>query len=1051
MNELRETIVNIFAEVLLSPVDELDTSHELAGLGIDSILAAQLSKILSKAVGIKISPVELFECITIDNLISYLSEKDIQLSASTSEEVAVAAKPVKEEDRIVIVGMACRFPQSENVEAYWENLLAANNCITKTDRWGQAETERATGGFLEDISLFDSSFFRISPNEARCMDPQQRILLEVVQHAIEDANVSIETLREQSCGVFMTGLPGDYKFEMAKQADKVFSTHSFLGNAFSALAGRVAYFYDLKGPAINLDTACSSSLTAIHQACMNIQGNSCKAAIVGGVSVFSTTEMFDFSKQSNMASAQGKCAVFDNNADGFVPSEGAASIVLMSESEARRLNLRIYASIEGIECNHDGQSNGLMAPNSQSQARLIEQTYEKHDLAINELAYVEAHGTGTKLGDPIEMQGLTQAFAHLDEDYKCYLGASKAVIGHTLVCSGLASVIKMVLSFQHRVIPPLPAIKTRNEHIDFKNFELNTSPIPWPTGKPLAAVSAFGFTGSNSHLILKGYDAEVSNESAPTNGPFLFCVSAHSRKSLKLKIEQYLNFAKTLADEDLSILSEQLSFSRENFDLRLAVIAETKEEFISGLQQLLENVTNTDAAKVIELQSINSLGMKKSAQLFEWLNKAKISAEYTAFSKTPLTLPAYPFDRQSYWITEKTKAVNLQKEQVADSQKSAILQQLKESISDLLGYAPEQIETDKPLQSYGIDSLSAIKLLTSFKKIASELKPQDLFDFESLDVLADEIVKLGGADEIEAATSTAAPKEDRIASPQPASVPRSNFQASTPSAVQSNKSMISEYQLTELEIAGPSSLKWLATSTGNRSIVLLPPLNTSYLGWAQQLRLMARVGYRIYIPVYPGHMNNEFIAEQFNLETIVNDIYHFVKEELAEEAVPMLGWSLGGCICMQMATRYPEIIESMALISAASKFDQDIFDKTIALHAELEAHQDYLEVVLGNDEPIVQKIGAGAKLSVLKHYYDFLESFDLSQQLAMVDVPTLIVAGEKDSVITQKDIDILRQIPRHDSMILKGHGHFIPLTAARVFNKRIAEFVVMNERVGSIY
>lgn len=1049
MNELRETIVNIFAEVLLSPVDELDTSHELAGLGIDSILAAQLSKILSKAIGVKISPVELFECITIDNLISYLSEKDIQLSNATSEEKVVAEKPTVEQDRIVIVGMACRFPQSENVSAYWKNLLAANNCITKTDRWAQAEAERATGGFLEDISLFDSSFFRISPNEARCMDPQQRILLEVVQHAIEDANVSIETLRNQSCGVFMTGLPGDYKFEMAKQADKVFSTHSFLGNAFSALAGRIAYFYDLKGPAINLDTACSSSLTAIHQACMNIQGNSCKAAIVGGVSVFSTTEMFDFSKQSNMASAQGKCAVFDNNADGFVPSEGAASIVLMSESEARRLNLRVYASIEGIECNHDGQSNGLMAPNSQSQARLIEQAYEKHDLAINELAYVEAHGTGTKLGDPIEMQGLTQAFSNLEEDYKCYLGASKAVIGHTLVCSGLASVIKMLLSFQNKVIPPLPAIETRNEHIDFKNFQLNTSPIPWPAEKPLAAVSAFGFTGSNSHLILKGYDVEPRNESVSNNGPFLFCIAAQSRKSLKLKIEQYTNFVKTLANEDMAILSEQLSFGRENFDLRFAIVAQTKAELIGGLEQLLENSANADATKVIEVQSINLLGMKKSAQLFEWLNKGKISEAYTAFSRTPLTLPAYPFDRQSYWITEKAQVVNLQKERVADSQKSMILQQLKESISDLLGYAPEQIETDKPLQSYGIDSLSAIKLLTSFKKIASELKPQDLFDFESLDVLADEIVKLGGGDAIE--NSTAVSSEKRVASPQIASVPKPTIQSSIPSAALSNKAVYSEYQLEEVATKNSSSLKWLATSTGNRAIVLLPPLNTSYLGWAQQLRLMARVGYQIYIPIYPGHMDNAFVAEQFKLETIVNDIYQFVSEDLEQDSVPMLGWSLGGCICMQLANRHPEVIESMTLISSASKFDEDIFDKTIALHSELEAHQDYLEVVLGNDEPIVQKIGAGAKLSVLKHYYDFLESFDLSQQLSNVDVPTLIVAGEKDSVITQKDIDLLRQIPRHEALILKGHGHFIPLTAARVFNKKIAEFVVMNERVGSIY
>ena len=274
MKYLKETIVDIFADVLLTNKTELDTNLEMASIGVDSILAAQLATILGRKFKIKLSPIDLFEFVTIDGLISFISEKYSHENSIDSPD-----------DKIVIVGMACRFPEANNKEEYWDNLLAAKNCITEANRWSKKDGETNKGGFLADISLFDASFFRISPNEAVCIDPQQRLLLEVVQHAIDDANITPDDLRKLGCGVFVTSLPGDYKFEMAKYPDKVYSSHSFLGNAFSALSGRISYFYDFKGPSITLDTACSSSLTAIHQAYLNIKAGCCNVAIVDRKSV----------------------------------------------------------------------------------------------------------------------------------------------------------------------------------------------------------------------------------------------------------------------------------------------------------------------------------------------------------------------------------------------------------------------------------------------------------------------------------------------------------------------------------------------------------------------------------------------------------------------------------------------------------------------------------------------------------------------------------------------------------------------------------------------
>jgi len=1017
--KIRKTIITIFSEVLLCPKEELEIDAEMASLGVDSILANQIVGIINKKLGTTLNPINIFESITLTKFIQFIERK---LPSNNKEIFKLEKDSGKTEENslkdtdVVIVGMSARLPKSPTIDAYWNNLLTNENCITEGERW-KDEASDIKGGFLENIADFDASFFRISPNEAKSMDPQQRILIETVQHTIDNANISVSELQNQNCGVFVTGLPGDYKFEMAKHPEQSFHTFSFLGNAYSSLAGRISYFFDFKGPSISIDTACSSSLTAVHQAYLNIQSNSCSAAIVGGVSVFSTPEIFNFSQQSNMASSIGKCQVFDDNADGFIPSEGAAAIILMKASEAKRLNLKIYGSIEAIECNHDGQSNGLMAPNSKSQEELITKIYKNNKIPLDDVALVESHGTGTKIGDPIEMKGLVGAFTNIDTSYECYLGASKSVIGHTLVCSGLASILKVLLAFQHETIPPAPAIGTKNKMIDFSNFKLNETAIPWPAEKNLAAVSTFGFTGSNSHLLLRKHTQSTDYNSETKT--YAFYMAAHTKQSMKAVLKQYKTFVKELPETQLQILSEQLSPLKALFDYRIAIIAKSKSELEKALKEALQRFKKNANSFLVEKQSVTQLAESEQKIIQQWLKKENIRHQQAAFSYAPIALPEYPFDRKSYWITEKTANTLTSKKGSQDSLKVSILLKLKESVADLLGYEIEEIDGDKGLEVYGIDSLSAIKILNNFKELSPQLKPQDLFKFNSLHKLAEEI------------SAGKKPLGDAI-------------QLETKQEKQRESDFKSGKLLAEIKTSTEDQLHWFSTEEKANKILLLPPLNSNPNVWIQQLNFLIKNNYQVYIPLYPGHMNNSFSEMNITSTEIINEIVAFVIDTLVLENIPIVGWSLGGCFAMELAIKYPELVTSMVLISTAASFNQDVFSKTIALQDELESYKGYLDIIFQNKSAVIEKIGAHTNLGILKHYYDYLENFNISQNLSKIATHTLIIYGSEDSVIGEADIRNLETIPNHKTLKFENHGHFIPLTSPRKLNNEIMQFVREN-------
>ncbi len=512
---------------------------------------------------------------------------------------------------IAIVGMACRFPGGANdPDSYWRLLCDGVDAIgpIPPDRWNAddfydpdpaAPGKMCTrsGGFLERIDEFDNHFFAISDREAARIDPQQRILLELGWETLEDAGQPPAKLRGANIGVFIGISLSDYGMMLSGDLTQT-DAHSATGTSLCLAANRLSFAFGFQGPSLVLDTACSSSLVAVHLACQNIHNGECEAALAGGVSLLlSPISSINLTK-AGFCSPDGRVRAFDAAASGYVRSEGAGIVLLKPLSAALSNGDRVYAVIRGSAVNQNGASNGLTAPSRVAQEQVLRAAYARAKVSPGLVQFVETQGTGTPLGDAIEAAALGSVLRQdRPPGSRCAIGAVKTNIGHLEAASGMASLMKAALALRHRQLPPNLHFQTPNPEIPFATLPLQVQSRlePWPDSDHarLAGVNAFGFGGSNSHVILEESPAAAAEAvAAGVGGRYLLPLSARTDKALDDLAERYGEFLRhdppAWADVCLTAAAR-----REHHDCRLAVLADSHGQAADLLESSLDNASST--------------------------------------------------------------------------------------------------------------------------------------------------------------------------------------------------------------------------------------------------------------------------------------------------------------------------------------------------------------------------------------------------------------------------------------------------------------------------
>ncbi|WP_131780551.1 SDR family NAD(P)-dependent oxidoreductase [Legionella bozemanae] len=578
---------------------------------------------------------------------------------------------------LAIVGINCQFPgvnaDIEDVDAFYEMLIKEQTSIKEvpanrwdidryydTDRQKDDKIVSRKGGFLNDPQLFDAAFFEIAPIEAKQIDPQHRLFLEVAIRALNHANIPLDSLKYSNTAVYCGISTNDYNQLNYKDNIK-FNAYTYIGSADSAAAGRLSYFLNLKGPCITVDTACSSSLSALYLATTALRNQQCDMAIVGGVHLSLCPEIFIGVTKANMLSALGQCSSFDAKADGYARSEGCGVMVVKRLCDAIKDDNQIHAVIKSIVMNQDGGGMGMAAPNIEAQIAMHQSVLEQAHLAASDIDYIETHGTGTVVGDSVEFNAIQHIHqGQHDNDKPLIIGALKSNLGHTISSSGIASLIKVIEAFKHETIPANLHYATPNSSIDPKSIPalIPVKAIPFTkqlNKKRYAQVSNFGFTGTNVSAIIEEPPSFTSKEPIADNGePVCFVFSANSEYSLQHMMVSYLHYFKE-SSASLRDVCYTLLNCRDHYKFRCAIIAKDKRELIKAIES-----KDYELKRVTIKEDIKITG-NDANQIFKlYLSGANIRLDERDNQYNKVDLPLYYFDRKPYWHEPRSSSISEQ-------------------------------------------------------------------------------------------------------------------------------------------------------------------------------------------------------------------------------------------------------------------------------------------------------------------------------------------------------------------------------------------------------
>jgi acyl transferase domain-containing protein/acyl-CoA synthetase (AMP-forming)/AMP-acid ligase II len=612
---------------------------EFSKLNLDSLQLVELSGLLEDKMKCSIDASIFFEYSTIQALAEYLCNVHTS-TQNTSKYILEHADNVNNSDSldIAIVGMSCRFPAAENLHAFW-NLLEKGKCgITEipAERWNinaffdanpikSGKMNTRWGGFIQNVLDFDADFFGMLPKETKYTDPQHRLLLELSYEALQHANITTKSLIGSRTGVFVGISSSDYAQLMHKNGQ--LTEYTGVGNAHSLAANRISYYYDLHGPSMAIDTACSSSLVALHLACKSLQQEECDLALVGGVNLMLDPALNIVFSQARMMAPDGLCKAFDDSANGYVRSEGCAFLVLRRKNDvqemhtSQQLHPKIWGIVRGSAINQDGRSNGITAPNVAAQKAVIQQALNCANVQPQDVSYVEAHGTGTHLGDPIEYKALSECYGVEKRKQPLLIGSVKSNIGHVEAAAGLAGVIKVLLAFQHQKWPKHLHFSMLNKNIHTPNPLLkicdnthyfSAKNAPTPNHAHIAAVSSFGFGGSNAHVILQQPQQDISTQHqthyqkyASTSVNTLL-ISAHTQDTLQVMIKRFIHDLKHTSISELSFNLNNYAMCtqlhRDHLSYRLALPINNNHNH-SNITQLIDAL-NTYAQDISNIKHI---------------------------------------------------------------------------------------------------------------------------------------------------------------------------------------------------------------------------------------------------------------------------------------------------------------------------------------------------------------------------------------------------------------------------------------------------------------